>query len=592
VRTLLLLLLVAFSGCRLPRDGSSRPSVSPSDDAFQTLADEFTSGYLAWRPIQGTSLGLHQYDGRITDLSRESVETELRRLKSFDQRLGGWDVGRLSARGRYDYNILRAAIRKELLKFEDRNVYTQNPMTYAGALNVNIYIKRDFAPRSQRVAALVAILEQAPAVFAAARANLEPQLARPFVETAIEVARGSADFLAKDLAEALKDFQEEPGRSRFLAANERAIAELRGYVKWLQEERLPRAHERYGLGRERYARMLREGELITLAPERILEIGLRELRREQQVFAEAARRIDPTKKATEVFRAIQRDHPTEEGLIPDTRKNLEAIRQFLIDRQILTIPSEVRARVEETPQFDRATSFASMDTPGPFETKATEAYYYVTPVEKDWSPRQKDEWLTAFNYYTTDVVSIHEAYPGHYLQFLCLNASRANRLEKIFDSYAFTEGWAHYAEQMMLDVGFGANMPARVVQSAAVQAAKYRLAQSDEALLRLCRLCVSIRMHCQGLTVEEGARFFRENCYYEEKPARQEAIRGSFDPEYLYYTLGKLQILKLRRDYERQQGTRYSLRQFHDEMLRHGMPPLRLLREMMLKDRSSWDEIF
>ena len=184
---------------------------------------------------------------------------------------------------------------------------------------------------------------------------------------------------------------------------------------------------------------------------------MRELQRKQQVFAEAAREIDPARTPIEVFRAIQKDHPTEQSLIPDTAKDLDMIRQFVIDRRIITLPSPVRATVAETPQFMRATSFASMDTPGPFETKATEAYYYVTPVEADWPPQQKEEWLTAFNYYTTDIVSIHEAYPGHYVQFLCLNASPATRLEKIFSSYAFVEGWAHYAEQMMVDEGFGAS---------------------------------------------------------------------------------------------------------------------------------------
>jgi uncharacterized protein (DUF885 family) len=312
---------------------------------------------------------------------------------------------------------------------------------------------------------------------------------------------------------------------------------------------------------------------------------MRELRSKQQTFAQAARVIDPNGKPIEVFKAIQHDHPTEQSLIPDTAKNLEMIRQFLIDHKIITLPSPVRAQVKETPQFLRATSFASMDTPGPFETKATEAYYYVTPVEPDWPPKQKEEWLTAFNYYTTDVVSIHEAYPGHYVQFLCLNASSAKKLEKIFASYAFSEGWAHYAEQMLLDEGFGAG------SGDAIKAAKYRLAQTDEALLRVCRLCVSIKMHCQGMSVDEATKFFVENCYYEEKPARQEAIRGTFDPEYLYYTLGKLEILKLRDDYQRQEGAKFSLRSFHDEMLRHGAPPIRLLREVMLKDPKIWDKV-
>jgi uncharacterized protein (DUF885 family) len=590
VRILTLLSLCLLTACAQPHSRES--AASEADAVFTGLADEFLAGYLAWRPQAGTSLGLHEYDGRITEYGKASLDAELARLKSFDRRLDGLNQTALSPRSSYDYRILRAAIRKEIFKFEERQVFTQNPMTYAGALNVNIYIKRDFAPLAQRVGSIVAILNQASNLFAAAKANLAGEQAKPFVETAIEVAQGSVDFLNKDLVEALKDFKDEPMRAQFNAANDRAVAELRGYIAWLKEQKLPKAHERYALGHERYARMLREGELITLSPERILEIGLRELKHEQQIFAETAKKIDPTKKPIDVFKAIQKDHPTEESLIPDTRKNLEAIRQFLIDRNIITIPSDVRARVEETPQFDRATSFASMDTPGPFETKATEAYYYVTPVEKDWSPQQKDEWLTAFNYYTTDVVSIHEAYPGHYLQFLCLNASPATRLEKILDSYAFVEGWAHYTEQMILDEGFGPNMPSRIEQTDALKAAKYRLAQSDEALLRLCRLCVSIQMHCQGMTVEQGTKFLQENCYYEEKPARSESTRGAYDPEYLYYTLGKLQILKLRRDYQKQEGTAYSLKRFHDEMLRHGMPPIRLLREAMLKDRTSWDEVF
>src|SRR5206468_2245423 len=200
--------------------------------------------------------------------------------------------------------------------------------------------------------------------------------------------------------------------------------------------------------------------------------------------------------------------------------------------------------------------------PGPFETKATEAYYYVTPVEPDWPPKQKEEWLTAFNYYTTDIVSIHEAYPGHYVQFLCLNASPATKLEKIFSSYAFVEGWAHYTEQMMVDEGFGTEPfildgPRGGKPADEIKAAKYRLAQTDEALLRVCRLCVSIKMHCQGMTVEEATKFFQENCYYEPKPAHEEAVRGAYDPEYLYYTLGKLEIFKLREDYRKQEGRNF-----------------------------------
>ena len=589
-KLLLFVLAALIAGCaRLPHPNSS--SRSAGDAAFDRLANEYMTGYLQWRPQIGTALGFHEYDGKVTDLSRPSLDAELARLKSFDQRLSASDAKLLSPHAAYDYRILQNAIRREIFGFEQMQIHSQNPMTYAGTLDVNIYIKRNFAPLENRVHSIIAILNQAPQIMAAARANLADSLPRPQIETAIEQANGAADFLGKDLVGALKDFKNEALMSRFNAANQRAIEELRGYVTYLKEQKLPKANDHYALGREKYAELLRDGEMISLSPEELLEIGLRELRNKQDVFAEAARLIDPSQKPIEVFRAIQKDHPTEQSLIPDTAKNLEMIRQFVIDHKIITLPSSVRAKVLETPQFLRATSFASMDTPGPFETKATEAYYYVTPVEPDWPPQQKEEWLTAFNYYTTDIVSIHEAYPGHYVQFLCLNASPANRLEKILNSYAFTEGWAHYAEQMLVDEGFGANTTATPSHEQSLKAAKYRLAQTDEALLRVCRLCVSIKMHCQGMNVDDATKFFQDNCYYEQKPARQEAVRGTFDPEYLYYTVGKLEILKLREDYRKQQGAKFSLEKFHDEMLRHGAPPVRLLREVLLKDPTLWDKV-
>ena len=586
----LLLSTLAFSGCRSSRQEA--PVASAVDREFQRLSEEFFVGHLQWRPAMGVALGLHEYDGQTTDYGRASLDAELARLKSFDRRLATLSTTSMTPRTFYDYRILRAAIAREIFRFEEREAFTRNPMTYAGALNVLIYVKRDFAPFEQRVKSLTTILEGAPKIFSAARANLAESLPRPFIETAIEQAQGSVDFLSKDLVEALKPLKNPLVRARFTAANARAIEELRNYATWLKEQRLPKANENYAIGREKFARMLSDGELVQESPEKILEVGLRDLAREQKIFADTARLIDPTLPPIEVFKAIQRDHPTAENLIPDTKKNLEAIRQFVVERRVITIPSKVRARVEETPPFDRATSFASMDTPGPFEKKATEAYYYVTPVEKEWPAQQKEEWLTAFNYYTTDVVSIHEAYHGHYVQFLCLNASPANRLEKILDSYSFIEGWAHYTEQMLLDVGFPGTTGKTPTAEETLRTAKYRLAQSDEALLRLCRLCVAIKMHCQGMNVDDATKFFQANCYYEEKPARQEAIRGTFDPEYLYYTLGKLQILKLREDWRKEKGAAFTLQKFHDEFLRHGMPPIRLLREVMLQDRSIWNESF
>jgi uncharacterized protein (DUF885 family) len=551
---------------------------------FTKLSDDFISGYLDWRPGYGTGLGLHEYDGKAPDLSQSSIDKELSRFKEYKSKLAATDTNSLGTREKFDYDILRLNIDYGIFEFEKLNRFRNNPMTYASVIDVNIYIKRNYAPLEERFKSVTAVLKAIPNIMALARKNLADSLPKPFVETAIQIAKGNADFLEKDVITASKELKDSALIKEFNDADKNAVKEYKDYITYLEKEKLPKANNNFALGLDNYKKMLLYEEMITLEPEKILQIGLDELHREQKQFEETAKIIEPNKKPIEVFKDIQRDHPTAENLIPDTKKNLEAIRQFLIDRKIITLPTDVRVKVEETPQYQRATSFASMDTPGPFEKKATEAYYYVTPVEEKWSAKQKDEWLTAFNYYTTDIVSIHEAYPGHYIQFIHMNNSPATKLEKIFGSYAFTEGWAHYSEQMTVDEGFGAGKDS-------VTAAKYRLAQLDEALLRLCRLCVSIKMHCQGMSVEDATKFFQDNCYYEHEPARQEAVRGTFDPGYLFYTLGKLMILKLREDYKKQEGSNYTLQKFHDAMLEFGMPPIPLLRKMMLKDSKIWNDI-
>lgn len=556
-----------------------------ASDNFATMTDEFLAGYFAWRPATAVSLGLHEFDGKSPNWSKASIDAEITRLRTWDQRLAALDPKTLTTAENLDRRLLISGVQGELFALADTRKFFTQPMSYPDAADVNIYIARDWEPLPDRVRALTKVLADVPAVLATGKANLDPVLAKPFVELAIDVAKGSADFLGQDLVEALKDVTDPAVRAPFDTAKDQAIAALQDYARWLEKERLPNADQSFALGRDKFMSMMRTSELIDLPPEKLLEIGMKALHTEQEAFNAAAKLIDPSKPAPEVFKEIQRDHPTEASLIPDTAKNLESIRQFLVDHHIVSLPSAVRASVEPTPKYRRSTSFASMDTPGPFETKATEAFYYITPVEPEWPPAQKEEWLTAFNYYTTDVVSIHEAYPGHYIQFLHLNASPASKVQKIFGSYAYIEGWAHYSEQMLIDQGFGKT------EDDPIRAAKFRLAQSDEALLRDCRLCVAIGLHTQGMTVEQATKFFRDNCYYEEKTAHQEAMRGTFDPGYCNYTLGKMQILKLRADYQKQEGAAFSLEKFHDAMLEHGMPPLRLLREILLKDQSSWPEI-
>ena len=583
-----ILLLAAL--CLFP-EGIRGFAAETEDGEYEAVAEEYIKGYLGAHPLEGTALGLHEYDGKITDYSRLALDAEVSRLRRFDDRLSKFDPGKLSPRQAIDLRILQAAVKKDLFEMQDMSVFERNPMVYARAADVNVYIKRNFAPLEDRVRSLVAIESQIPNILIAGRTNLNEVVPKPYVELGIQIAKGSADFLKKDLVAAVGNLKDEQLRVAFHEANRKAANALNDYAACLEREKLPKASLDFALGEEKFRRFLAQTELVDLAPQKILEIGMAQLKAEQEAFAEAAKKIDPNKTPIEVFKQIQSEHPTPQNLIPDVAKDLDKIRKYVLTRRLVSIPSDVRAKVKETPQYLRATSFASMDTPGPFEKRANEAYYYVTPTENDWPEKQKEEWLTAFNYYTSDVVSIHEAYPGHYVQFLCLNASPASKVEKIFGSYAFVEGWAHYCEKMMLDEGYGSSTNSTPSEDDVKRAAKYRMAQADEALLRLCRLCVSIKMHTQKMTLDEATKFFRDNCYYEEKPARSEAMRGTYDPGYLNYTLGKLQILKLRDDYKAQQGDDFSLQKFHNELLNHGMPPIRLLREIMLKDQSKWDQV-
>src|SRR5437763_1154601 len=520
------------------------------DAEYEAVAEEYVKTYLAAHPLEGTALGFHEYDGKISDYSRLALDAELSRLRRFDDRLAKFDPAKLSSRQSVDLRILQAAVKRGLFEMQDMSVFERNPMVYARAGDVNVYIKRNFAPLEDRVRSIVAIESQIPNILIAARTNLDEKLPKPFVELAIQIARGWADFLKKDLVAAVSGLKDEQLRVAFQAANRKAASALSDYATWLEREKLAKATLDFALGEEKFGRFLAQTELVDLPPQKVLEIGMAQLKAEQEAFAEAAKKIDPNKPAIEVFRQIQSEHPASDKLIPDIAKDLDKLRKYVVSRRLVGIPSEIRAKVKETPQYLRATSFASMDTPGPFEKRATEAYYYVTPTEEDWPQQEKEEWLTAFNYYTSDVASIHEVYPGHYVQDLHLNASPANKVEKIFGSYAFIEGWAHYCEKMMIDEGFGGPSNSSPSEDDVKRAAKYRMAQADEALLRLCRLCVSIQVATQNMSIDEATKFFHDNCYYEQKPARQEAMRATFDPGYLNYNLRNLQILKFLDDSE------------------------------------------
>jgi uncharacterized protein (DUF885 family) len=357
--------------------------------------------------------------------------------------------------------------------------------------------------------------------------------------------------------------------AEFEAADKPVVDAYETVAKWLETEMLPKSNGRYAIGADAFMKKLETEEMIDIPLDKLLAIGEANLKRDRDAFIATAARIDPKLPADKVLLTQIEDHPKPEDLLAATRGTIERMRKFLIDKKIITVPSEVRPTIAETPAFMRTGGYASMDTPGAFETKATEAFYYVTPAEMDWEPRRKMQHMRQFNRNGMDILTIHEAFPGHYLQFL--NAKLyPTKVRKLYTCGSNVEGWAHYCEQMIVDEGYGEGSP------------QIRLAQLSDALLRDCRYVVGIKLHTEGWTVEQGKKFFEEQGFIEPDAAFQESRRGTYNPTYLYYTLGKLQIFKLREDFKKTMGKEFSLQKFHDQFVRQGGLPIKLIRKLMM----------
>ena len=524
-----------------------------------------------WRhyPDLASGLGLHEYDGRLPDISKTSLAERTRELQVGIAALENVDNAALSHQDYYDHQILLLALRKELFELTELKWQETNPMEMLRHIELSRYVQRDYAPLEERVTSLTSALRAVPKFLGQLRELMVRPPARPVLDASIQAYDGIRSFYQTDLVDAVAKLADSDTKARFTSANDAASKAVTEYVEFLNSM-LDRAPEKFSIGSERFSKLLKYGEMVELPLERLLEIGTVDLEGNLARFKQLASQVDPNKSPAEVMASIAGDHPAADELIPHTRDMLEDIRQYLIDNSIVTVPSDIRCITTETPSFMRW-AFAALDFPGPYEEKATQTYYYVTPVEEEWSEDEKEQWLTSFNYATLRSVSVHEAYPGHYVHYLHTK-NAASKIGTVFGAYSFWEGWAHYTEQMMIEEGYGANDP------------RNALGQLMEALLRNCRYICAIRMHTQGMTLDEATKFFMDNAFMEELPARKEASRGTFDPMYLNYTLGKLMILKLREDFRNERGEDFSLKEFHDTFLSFGAPPIPLVRQMMLRD--------
>jgi uncharacterized protein (DUF885 family) len=570
-KTLLVAAVLSIVGFALAQAPGGRSSESGADPAFARFVDDYFDARFASQPTQGTSAGFHQYDAKMPDLSRLAIEKRIAELKSLLTRLQGFDRAKLPFDDAIDAAAIEGQIRSALLDLETLRTWEKNPMQYSGAAGFAVYdlMKRDFAPPAERLRSVVSRLRGVPPIFEAGKANVRNP-PKEFTALALRMSRGAAGFLEGAVAAWAKDAAGSDAAllASFTEANAKAVAAVRDFASWLEKDLAPKSTGSYAIGEANFSAKLRYDDMIEAPLSEVLARGEANLDRDYAAFVETAKKIDPGRTPAQVMKSLSDEHPTPEGLIPSISGSLESARQFLVEKQIVTIPSEVRPTVAETPPFARIGSFASMDTPGAYETKATEAYYYVTPVEKDWDEKHREEHLRLYNPYVVAMINVHEVWPGHYLQFL-YGKRFPTKTRKLIFCGTNAEGWAHYTEQMMVDQGFGGGDP------------KIRLAQLQEALLRDCRYVVGIKLHTRGMTVEDGAKIFVEKGFQEPANAYEEARRGAYNPTYLYYTLGKLEIQKLRDEYMQKKSA--SLKQFHDAFVAQGGLPISLLRRILFR---------
>ena len=542
---------------------------APGDADFRKLTQSFIDDDLRTYPEFATAEGDHRCDDRLTGLSRAAIQKRIRATKRWKHEFEATRPATLDPANEADREWLIAQLSGRLFDDEEFRSYERSPAVYMPIGALHSLINRNFAPLEIRMRSATAREIAALHNLTVARVNLKPdRTPKVAVDILLSEMPAMIGFLKKDLPEAFDSLPSGPQKAAFRKANAVLVGAVEDYAIWLKNDLLPHATGNFAIGADAYRRMLADQEMVDIPLADLVAVGEDELTRLQADYQKTAHLIDPNHSPAEVAASLNREHPTAEQLIPTVTAGLAEIRAYVVAHQLAAIPSEVPPLVRETPPSMRATSFASMDTPGPFE-KSAEAYFYVTLPDRSWPATRREQLLELFSAPLISDTSIHEVYPGHYVQFLN-NRLNPDQVRAIYASGANAEGWALYCEQMMLDEGLHHGDP------------KYRLAQLQMALMRACRYMVGIKMHTKGMTVAQAESFFQTNAYMTPHNAEVESLRGTEDPGYLRYQLGKLMILKLRADVRKKQGAEFDLGKFHDAFLREGALPIRLIRRDML----------
>ena len=540
-----------------------------ADDAperFDDLAVQVTSHLHALDPSDAVGLGFHEYDGKLPDISPAGLETQLAQLEKDRAALIGAEV--MTARQRVERDVLLAAVRGELVARVDLDRLHTNPMFALGAINLDAYILRDYAPLVQRAQGVIDLCRALPGYLAQARAGMKLPMPRPWIDTALLITKGHLEFADKDVRAQLSVTIPLANQADIDPALDLCKKALTEHAAWLEQQQ-PSGTTTFALGPDKFRKMLADTQGLDIDLAKLAQIADDDLARNTKAIEDAARLIGASRKTRDVVLEQADDKAQANELLELATQQTEAMRRFIEDNRIVTIPSKDVALVRETPSFARWNS-ASLNTPGAFEQKALPAFYYISPPDPKWPAAEQRAYIIPTNdlLFTT----IHEVWPGHFLQRLHINKSPSKVLRS-FCTYSNSEGWAHYTEEMMFDAGAGNRTP------------QARIGMLKEALLRNVRFVATIGLHTRGLTVDQATALFADKGFVDPGNARQQATRGTFDPMYLAYTLGKLMIRKLRDDWmTKHPGA--ALADFHDEFLSYGCAPVPVIRREMLNEDS------
>ena len=571
-----------------PATHAQHVSADGGVQTFNFVADKFFSDvYFHFGPTFGTQAGLHQYDNQLEDFSAANIQKQIAALRTYEKKVEAIDPSALDASVVGDREILLNNIRSQLLTLEVIRPWQKNPDNYSSGITNSIFVimERPYASTDVRLHAAIEREKLIPQVLLEARKNLKnpPKI---YTEIALEQIDGNISFFQNDVPSAFFSgpdaATDAEAKAAFAKSNAAVIDALKSYGLWLKSDLLPRSNGDFKFGADTFAKKLRYDEMVDIPLDRLLQIAFDDLHKNQAEFARVAKEIDPSKTPQQVLAELATIHPAPDKLLSAFQDTFASLITFIDTHHIITIPSKVEPTLEDTPPFMRATTFASMDPPGPFETHSTKAYFNVTLPEKSWAAEHIAEHMAEFNVGTIISTSVHEAYPGHYVQFLW-TPQFSSTIRKVLGANTNIEGWAHYTEQMMLDQGYG--QPGAGAKDER-ESKLIRLGQLQDALLRDARFVNSIKLHTGQFTFDQAVDFFVTDGYQSRAAGLVETKRGTADATYLYYTLGKLEIMKLRADMMKKQGAAFNLEDFHNNFMRQGFAPIKIIRKAMLHDDS------